>query len=106
MPTLRLSQILKKKFIGTEDLRRDLTAILKQLSKKGGEIIITQSGKPKAVLLDIDSYIDQEELAEQIADQDPMLIKHLNKIVDDVESGKSKLIPAEVVLQRLGFENV
>lgn len=103
MQTLRLSQILKKKFIGTEDLRRDLTAILQQLSKKGGEIIITQRGKPKAVLLDIDSYIDQEELAEQIADQDPKLIKHLNKIVENYESGKDKGVPAEEVFKKLGI---
>ena len=106
MQTLRLSELLQKQFIGTEDLRRDLTAILKKLSKERGKIIITQNGKPKAVLLDIDSYIDQEELAEQIADQDPKLIKELNKIVDEVESGKSKLIPAEVALKKLGLDYV
>ncbi|SRR6266568_6310679 len=103
MQTQSLGDILKRKFIGADELRRELTAILNRLSTQRGEIIITHQGKPKAVLLAIESYIDQEELAEQAADADPKLIKHLNKIVDDYTSGKAKGIPAEEVFKKLGI---
>ena len=103
MQTQSLGNLLKRKFIGADELRRELTSILKQLSAERGEIVITHQGKPKAVLLDIESYIDQEELAEQIADADPKLVKHLNKIVDNYTSGKDKGIPAEEVFKKLGI---
>lgn len=106
MQTQSLGNILKHKFIGADELRRELTAILNKLSTERGSVVITHQGKPKAVLLDIDSYIDQEELGEQIADADPKLIKHLNKIVDDVESGRSKAIPAKEVFKKLGLDHV
>lgn len=102
MQTLRLSELLQKKFVGTEDLRRELTEILKKLPEER-EIIITQSGKPKAVIVDIASYIEKEELTEQIADQDPRLIKRINKIIENYRSGREKGTPAEEVFKDLGI---
>lgn len=92
MQTLRLSDILQKKFIGTDDLRRQLTDILDQLPKEGGELVITQHGKPQAVLMDLDSYL---ELQEQMADADPELIEEINEAIADVKAGNG--IPAEKV---------
>lgn len=57
MQTFRFHSLLDKKFIGTDELRRNLTKILNELSQKGGELIVTQHGVPKAVLMDIESYI-------------------------------------------------
>lgn len=57
MQTLTTADLVRKKFIGTDDLRKNLTEILDELSKNGGEIIITQHGIPKAVLMDINSYV-------------------------------------------------
>ncbi|MBI2018306.1 type II toxin-antitoxin system prevent-host-death family antitoxin [Candidatus Daviesbacteria bacterium] len=53
---MQLSNILDKKFIGTDELRRKLSDILKNLPKDG-VIIIAQHGKPKAALLDINTYL-------------------------------------------------
>lgn len=106
MATLRLSQILKKRFIGTEELRRELSDIIEDLTNKRGEIIVMQRGKPKIVIQDLESYLEREEFEEQVADSDPKLINHINKIAKGVKSGKVKLIPAETVLKRLGVQNV
>lgn len=60
-----LTDILQKKFVGTDDLRKNLTKILKMLPKEK-EIIITQHGVPKAVLIDPDYYSKiQNELTPQ-----------------------------------------
>ncbi len=97
---MQLSNILDKKFIGTDDFRRDLTDILKKLSKER-EMVITQHGKPKGVLMDIKSYLEIEELYEQLADLDPKLVKKVNAAVEDVR--KHGGIPAEQVWKKLGI---
>ena len=66
MHTLDVAELVQKKFIGTDDLRKRLTDILDELSKKGGELIITQYGVPKAVLMDIESYIKLQKRVEDI----------------------------------------
>jgi len=95
-----ISDILQKKFIGTDELRRELTDIIDSLPKEK-ELIITQHGKPQAVLVDLDSYIKQEELLEQLADSNPQLIKRVNKAVSEVKKGKR--IPTEKVFKDLGI---
>ena len=59
-----LANLIQKQFIGTDDLRKDLTGILANLAKTGGEIVITQHGKPVAILMSITSY---EKLQNQLA---------------------------------------
>lgn len=93
-----LSDILQKKFIGTDELRRQLTDIIDNLSVEK-EIVITQHGKPQAVLLDMESYIEFQELQEQRADANPKLIKRINKAISDVKAGKG--IPVKTVFQNL-----
>lgn len=66
MQTSNFNSLLDKKFIGTDELRRNLTKILNELSQKGGEYIITQHGIPKAVLMNIESYIKLQKRAENI----------------------------------------
>lgn len=98
MQTLNLANILQKKFIGTDDLRKSLSDILDKLPNEGGELVITQHGTPQAVLMDLDSYL---ELQEQMADANPELIKEINDAIADVKAGNG--IPAKKVWQELGI---
>lgn len=91
-----LGNILQKKFIGTDDLRRQLTEILDKLPEEGGEIVVTQHGKPQAVLVDLESYLETQE---QIADNNPQLITRLNKALKKAESGEK--VAANKVFQDL-----
>lgn len=100
MQTINLYSLLDKKFIGADDLRKKLTDILSKLPREK-EVVITQNGKPKGVLLDIKSYLEIEELYEQIADLDPKLIKRVNEAVEDIE--KHGGVPAEEVWKQLGI---
>ncbi|MBI2330300.1 type II toxin-antitoxin system Phd/YefM family antitoxin [Candidatus Daviesbacteria bacterium] len=97
---MQLSNILDKKFIGTNDLRKDLTSILNLLPKEG-KIVITQHGRPKGVLIDIETYMKIEELKDDLADYDPKLVREVNKALDDVK--KHGGIPAEKVWEELGI---
>lgn len=59
-----------KKFIGVDELRKDLTKILKKLPKEK-EIVITQLGDPKAILLDISHWSKMREKILKITSQVP-----------------------------------
>ena len=100
MQTLSFSDVLQKKVVDVDDLRHRLTNILAKLPKEG-EIVITQRGKPKGVLIDMASYLEWEELQEQIADSDPKLVKELNAAIADVRKGNG--IPADEVFKKLGI---
>ncbi len=98
MQTINLANILQKKFIGTDDLRKRLSDILDKLPKEGGELIVTQHGTPQAVLMDLDSYL---ELQEQMADSNPELIKEINDAIADVKAGNG--VPADQVFKKLNI---
>ncbi len=97
---MQIGAILNKKFIGTDDLRKDLSDILSRLPKEK-KVVITQHGQPKGVLIDINSYLEYEELLEQIADSDPKLIKRVNEALKDVK--KNGGIPMEEAFKQLGI---
>lgn len=100
MQTINLYSLLDKKFVGADDLRKRLSDILNKLPKEK-EVVITQNGSPRGVLLDIGSYLEIEELYEQLADLDPKLIKEVNAAVADTK--KYGGIPAEQVWKELGI---
>lgn len=100
MQTINVANILDKKFVGADDLRKELTNILKRLSKEG-EVVITQHGQPKGILMDVASYLRYEEILEQIADSNPKLIKEINEAIADVKAGNG--VPAEKVWEELGI---
>ncbi|MBI2315244.1 type II toxin-antitoxin system Phd/YefM family antitoxin [Candidatus Daviesbacteria bacterium] len=98
MQTINLYSLLDKKFIGADDLRKQLTDILSKLPKEK-EMVITQNGKPKGVLVDIETYIRIKELKDDLADYDPKFVKKLNKALADVK--KHGGIPAEKIWEEL-----
>lgn len=100
MQTINLANLLDKKFVGADDLRKELTNILDKLPKDG-DIVITQYGQPRGILMDVKSYLEMEELYEQLADLNPKLIKRVNAAVEDTK--KHGGIPAEQVWKQLGI---
>lgn len=72
-------------------LKAHAAEIVRNLSKQQEPLVITQNGKPKAVLQDIKSY---EQTQETIA-----LLKILSLGMRQIEEGK--VIPAEDVIGRL-----
>lgn len=86
MQTYPLAQILKKRFLGADDLRKSLSDIIEKLPDEKNEIVITQHGKPKAVLLDINTYLELTDIKEDIIQ--PGYIDLLYKELEAVKKGK------------------
>ena len=86
MQTYPLAQILKKRFIGADDLRKSLSDIVEKLPDEKKEIVITQHGKPKAILLDLNTYLELTDIKEDIIQ--PGYIDTLYKELEAVKKGK------------------
>jgi prevent-host-death family protein len=85
MLSLNLAQILQKKFIGTDELRKDLTEILDKLPSEGGEIVVTQHGSPQAVLIDMESYLELQETLGDLTN--PGFVESIHQAASEVKSG-------------------
>ena len=86
MQTQTIGEIVKKKFIGADDLRRDLSDILEKLPHEDSKLIITQHGKPKAVLLDLNTYLELVDIQEDTIQ--PGYIDSLYHELEQVQHGK------------------
>lgn len=99
MKTNLITSVLKKKFIGADDLRRDLSDILNKLPQDSEEVVITQRGKPKAVLLDVNTYLELKDIQEDVVQ--PGYIDSLYKELEKVKKGKAKT--HEDLIKELSF---
>ena len=97
---MQVVNLLDKRFIGADELRRDLTKILDQIPR-GGDIVVTQHGKPKVVMVDIETYLRIQELEDELADYNPKFIKRMNRALADVK--KHGGISADKVWEELGI---
>lgn len=86
MQTYPIGNLLKKKFIGADDLRRDLSDIIDKLPHEQSEIVITQHGEPKAVLVDLNIYLQLTDIQEDVIQ--PGYIDSLYKELEAVKKGK------------------
>ncbi|MDO8452275.1 MAG: type II toxin-antitoxin system Phd/YefM family antitoxin [bacterium] len=100
MQTLSLSSLLDRKFVGSDDLRKGLTRILSKLPKDK-ELVITQNGKPRGVLMDLQTYLKVQELMDGVADYEPKLVKRVNLAVKDARKGNT--FDARKVFKEMGL---
>ncbi len=63
-----MTELLKNSFVGTHELRRNLTKILADLEREGQEIVVTQQGKPAAVIMDVEKYLEIQEALKEFSD--------------------------------------
>lgn len=94
-----IGDLIQYPFVGTYELRKNLTALFKRLGKEVTEVVVTSKGKPKAVLMDIEEYLEQKEALKELAD--PVYLKKLIRAKKEFESGKG--IPAKEVYKKAGL---
>ncbi|MBI2906258.1 MAG: type II toxin-antitoxin system Phd/YefM family antitoxin [Chloroflexi bacterium] len=92
-------KLLKNAFVGTHELRRNLTKILADLEREGQEVVITQQGKPAAIIMDVEKYLEIQEALKEFSD--PEYVAALLEANREIEEGKG--IPAEEVFRERGL---
>src|SRR3970040_1936922 len=89
----RMSEILRSRFVGMHELRKNLTKLLDDLREEGQEVVITRQGKPTAVIVDMDKYLEVQQALKEFSD--PEYLASLLEAKRDIRQGKG--IPAEDV---------
>lgn len=87
--------ILEMPFVGTYQLRKDLPLLLKSISKKRGQVVVTQKGKPAAMLMSLKRYLELKTLAEELEEvvremTDKKYLKSLLTERKEIKAGKGK----------------
>ena len=91
--------ILQNPFVGVHELRKELTHLLKAIQTEGADIVVTQQGKPVAVLLDVEKYLEMREALRDLSD--PQYVQELMAAKREIEQGKG--IPAQGVYREAGL---
>ncbi len=88
--------ILESSFVGAYQLRKDLPLLLKRLNRKRGQIVVTQKGKPAAMLMSLKRYFELKTLAEELEEvvremTDKKYLKSLLTERKEIKTGKGKV---------------
>ncbi len=90
--------ILPSSFVGAHEFRKNLTKLLGELKKDKSEVVITQQGKPVAILSDMESYMEMKQAMKEFSD--PAFIADLIEAKMEIKAGKG--VPASKVFAQKG----
>lgn len=91
--------LLRYQFVGVNELRKNLTKLLSDLRQEGGEVVITQQGKPTAVLLDVEKYLEVQDALREFSN--PAYLAKLLDAKRQIRAGEG--IPADEVFRQKGL---
>lgn len=91
--------ILKNPFVGVHELRKNLTKLLSSVKEDGAEVVVTQQGKPVALLMDIEKYLEIKQALKEFSD--PEYLAGLLEARKEIREGAG--IPAEEVFAKKGL---
>ena len=92
-------ELLRSHFMGTHELRKNLTKVLEELEKEGKEVVITRQGKPAAVIIDMERYLEVLQALKEFSD--PEYLASLLEARKEVREGKG--VAAEEVFRQKGL---
>jgi prevent-host-death family protein len=81
------------------ELRRNLAKLLDDLRNPGQQVVITRQGKPAAVLLDIEQYLEMQQALAEFSD--PEYLAELIEARREIRDGRG--VAAEEVFAQKGL---
>lgn len=94
-----MKEILRSRFVGMHELRKNLSKLLQDLAEEGQEIVITRQGKPAAVIMDVEKYLEAQEALKEFSD--PGYLTALLEAKMEIRRGEG--VPAEEVFREKGL---
>lgn len=93
-------------FVGSHELRKELTRLLDNVKKTNEPVVITSQGKPTAILTSVENYNQLQEMIDelQLAIKeltDKTYIKSLVEQKEKIRSGKG--VPAQKLYEEIGI---
>lgn len=93
-----MTELLRSQFVGMHELRTKLRKVLEALRADGTEVVITRQGKPIAVIVDVEHYLEVQEALKEFSD--PAYLSDLLAAREEIRQGNG--IPAEEVFRQKG----
>lgn len=93
-----MTELLRSHFVGMHELRQNLSKLLDDLRDEGTEVVVTRQGKPSAVIVDVERYLEVQEALKEFSN--PAYLVSLLAARDEIRQGKG--IPAEEVFRQKG----
>ena len=87
---------MANKTYSVTESRARLCEMVKEAEATYDRFVLTKDGKPAAVLMSYDEYEGMLETLE--IQQNPKLVKELLRRMENIRTGKTKLIPADKIL--------
>ena len=94
-----MHDVLGRHVVGLHELRRHLGKLLDRLAHEGEEVVITRQGKPTAVIVEVEKYLEVQEAFKEISD--PEYLANLLKARREVRKGDA--IGVEICADRLSL---
>lgn len=92
-------EILNNPFVGVHELRKNLTRLLSSVKEDGVEVVITQQGKPVALMVDVEKYLEVRQALREFSN--PEYLAELLEARKEIREGKG--VPAEEVFAKKGL---
>lgn len=94
-----MADILRSPFVGVHEVRKNLTRLLEALKAEGPDVVITRQGKPAAVIVDIEKYLEVQQALKEFSD--PEYLASLLEARREIRAGQG--VPAEEVFRQKGL---
>jgi prevent-host-death family protein len=92
-------ELLRTRFVGMRELRKDLTKLLEALQEEGQEVVITRQSKPMAVIVDVEKHLEVQQAMREFSH--PEYLANLLEAKREIREGKG--VPAEEVFRQKGL---
>lgn len=87
--------MLQNPFVGVPELRKNLTKILAAVRDEGLDLVITAQGKPVALLMDVEKYLELRQAS------DPEYLASLVEARREIREGRG--IPSSEAFAKKGL---
>ena len=94
-----MHEVLRSQFVGMHELRKNLAKLLDDLRDPGQQVVITRQGKPAAVLLDIEQYLEMQQALAEFSN--PEYLAELIEARREIRDGRG--VAAEEVFAQKGL---
>ncbi len=94
-----MRDVLRSHFVGMHELRKDLAKLLNSVRDEGQQVVVTRQGKPAAVLLDIEQYLEMQQALAEFSD--PEYLAELLEARKEIREGRG--VAAEEVFAQKGL---
>ena len=93
-----MREVPRGRFVWMYELRTNLTKLLDDLKLERHEVVITRQGKPTAVIIDLEQYLEMQQALEEFSK--PGYLASLRKAKEEIDAGHE--VPAAEVFRSKG----